>query len=69
MFTAIPELAFETFLFSNGFNWRFKNSLIFVEIIISYWYLNVFASLSEIAAFMVASNTLINGKKFKILCP
>ena len=69
MFTAIPDLAFETFLFSNVFNWRFKNSLIFVEIIISYSYLNVFASLSEIAAFMVASNTLINGKKFKILCP
>ena len=60
MFTAIPDLAFETFLFSNVFNWRFKNSLIFVEIIISYSYLNVFASLSETAAFMVASNTIIN---------
>ena len=62
MFTAIPDLAFETFLFSNGFNWHFKNSLIFVERImaISYSHLNVFASLSETAAFMVASNTLIN---------
>ena len=36
---------------------------------ISYSHLNVFASLSETAAFMVASNTLINGEKFKILCP